>query len=348
MSDKQSVMLVGNFLSATGLYENVNAGLARRLTQDGWSVRTTSKQRVKPLRLIDMVNSIWRNRRNYTVAQVDVFSGQAFLWSEAACWALRRAMKPYVLCLRGGNLPRFAQKRSSRVRRMLGNAAAVTTPSRYLQEEMRPYRDDIQVVPNPLDTTCYPFQLREDPAPRLVWLRAFDDIYNPTLAVRVVERLASDYPETSLIMVGPDKGDGSFQRTQKLAAELGVSDRIELPGIVPKTEVPNWLNRGDIFLNTTDIDNTPVSVLEAMACGLCVVSTDVGGIPYLLKDRHDSLLVPPDDVDAMTSAVQQLVSEPKLGSRISAAGREKVEPFDWSVVLPQWEELLQTAAARAA
>jgi glycosyltransferase involved in cell wall biosynthesis len=109
---------------------------------------------------------------------------------------------------------------------------------------------------------------------------------------------------------------------------------------VPHDEVPTWLSKGDIFLNTTDFDNTPISVLEALACGLCVISTNVGGIPYLLDDEHDGLLVPPDDVQAMTDAVRRLLTESDLATRLSQNGRDKAESFDWSRVYPQWETLL--------
>jgi glycosyltransferase involved in cell wall biosynthesis len=100
------------------------------------------------------------------------------------------------------------------------------------------------------------------------------------------------------------------------------------------------MSQGDIFLNTTNVDNTPVSVLEALACGLCVVSTDVGGIPYLLEHEEDALLVPPDDAEAMAAAVRRVLTEPGLAERLSRNARKKAEGFDWSVVLPQWERLL--------
>jgi glycosyltransferase involved in cell wall biosynthesis len=142
-------------------------------------------------------------------------------------------------------------------------------------------------------------------------------------------------------MVGPDKGDGSLQRVRRTAEELGISERIETPGGVPKQDVPVWLNRGDVFLNTTNVDNTPVSVIEAQACGLCVVSTNVGGLPYLLDHEQDALLVPPNDAEAMAEAVRMVLREPELAGRLSRAGRAKVEEFDWSVVLPRWEALLE-------
>jgi glycosyltransferase involved in cell wall biosynthesis len=123
-----------------------------------------------------------------------------------------------------------------------------------------------------------------------------------------------------------------------------VSNLISFPGQVPKEEVPLWLHKGDIFLNTTNVDNTPVSVIEAMACGLCIISTDVGGIPYLLQQEQDALLVPPDDADAMARAVHRILTEPGLAEHLSRQGRQKAEDFDWSVIMPKWEELLTIVA----
>jgi glycosyltransferase involved in cell wall biosynthesis len=211
---------------------------------------------------------------------------------------------------------------------------------------MAHYCPPLRLLPNPLDISIYRFKLRKQLQPSLVWLRSFHSIYNPSLTPQVLARLAESFPDVSLTMIGPDRGDGSLQAMQKIATELGVAHRIGLPGKIPKTEVPDWMSRGDIFLNTTNIDNTPVSVLEAMACGLCVVSTNVGGIPYLLEHEHDVLLVPPNDPQAMAAAVHRLLSEPDLAERLSRNARQKAEQCDWSIVLPQWEALLTAVMTR--
>src|SRR5262249_28011321 len=143
-----------------------------------------------------------------------------------------------------------------------------------------------------------------------------------------------------LTMVGPDRHDGSKRRTDRLIEELGCTQRVTLPGRASKAMVPGWLAGNDIFLNTAEIDNTPVSVLEAMACGLCIVSTDVGGIPHLRQHERDALLVPRGDVGAMAQAVRRLMTDSALATQTSTAARRKAEQFDWSVVLPQWEHLL--------
>jgi glycosyltransferase involved in cell wall biosynthesis len=341
---RPSVMIVGKFPSTPSGKRGVCAELAARLTRRGWAVQTTSAREGRVSRLLDILCSVWWKQHDYEVAQVDVFSGLAFLWAEAACWTLRRARKPYVLTLHGGNLPAFARRWSGRVRRLLKSAVLVTTPSRYLSEQMRPYRDDLLVLPNALELGVYPFRVRAAPKPRLVWLRSFHGIYNPALAPRVLHRLLPDCPDAELVMVGPDHADGSLEATRRAARELGVSDRVRMPGGVPKATVGAWLNAGDIFLNTTNIDNTPVSVLEAMACGLCVVSTDVGGLPYLLDHGHDALLVPPDDPEAMAAAVRRALTEPGAGERLSRNARAKAEQADWAGVLPRWERLLALAA----
>jgi len=333
------VLLVGNFLSGSIGTRGVCEDLAVALASAGWSVITTSSRPSRFTRLQDFLLTVWWQRHRYDVAQVDVYSGLAFFWAELVCWALRMTKKPYVLTLHGGNLPMFAQGSGERVQRLLRSASVVTTPSAYLFEQMRPYRQDLVLLPNPLDLAKYPFKHREHPAPNLVWLRAFHDIYNPLLAVRVVALLATDFPTVRLVMIGPNKGDGSLESTKDLALKLGVQDRVICPGPVHKDEIAHWLHQGDIFLNTTRVDNTPISVLEAMACGLCVVSTGVGGIPYLIDNESTGFLVPSDDPRAMATTVARILREPGLSGRLSERGRHKVEEFDWSVILPRWESL---------
>lgn len=337
---KNSILLVGNFLSGHGYTRQFIEDLADHLRSAGWNVTSTSKILARPLRLIDMVFTILANRNKYAIGHVVVFSGPAFIWAETTCWIMKVLRKPYLLSLHGGNLPVFARRWPGRVRHLLNSAAIVITPSRYLLEQMLPYRSELRLLPNPLDLRAYDFRPRVSPHPALMWLRSFHKIYNPSMAPKVIARLAAEIPDVHLTMVGPDKGDGSLQLTQQVAKDLGVNEMLRFPGGVMRADVPYWLQKGDIFINTTNIDNTPISVLEAMACGLCIVSTNVGGIPYLLEHEHDALLVPPNDPEAMAVAVLRVLCEAGLAERLSQNARNKVEQFDWSVVLPQWEELL--------
>ncbi len=333
------ILLVGNFLSRHLATRTVGEELAERLATAGWRVAATSGVLPRLARLLDMQRTIW-SRGPFTAAQVDVYSGAAFLWAEAACWSLRWRGTPYVLTLHGGKLPEFAARWPRRVRRLLGGARVVTTPSPYLSESMAPYRQDLRLLPNPLDLSAYPFTPRRRLQPRLIWLRAFHRIYNPELAPRVLARLTEAYPQATLTMVGPDKQDGSLERTRRRAEALGVAGRVTYTGGVPKREVPGVLVDCDVFLNTSDADNAPVSVTEAMACGLCVVSTDAGGLRHLVTDGDDALLVGRGDAAAMAAAVDRLLGDPELAARLSVRARRRVEDRDWSKVLPQWQQIL--------
>ncbi len=344
----RSVLIVGNFLSSSLASRGVCEELSLRLSAAGWKVHQTSRIRGRLSRLRDMLWTAWNKRFEYRVAQVDVYSGPAFLWAEAVCWMLRQCGKPYVLTLHGGGLPEFLRRRKERGQRLLASADAVTAPSLYLLDQLREYRPDIRLLPNAVELGAYRFVERRSLRPKLVWLRAFHEIYNPTLAVRVLALLQKQHPEASLLMVGPDKEDGSLQAVRTLASELGVSDRLEIVEGVPKRDVPEWLQKGDILLNTTNVDNAPVGVIEGLACGLCVISTNVGGIPYLLKNGEDSLLVSVGDVSEMAEAAARLLAEPELAARLSRAARSKAESFDWALILPEWERLLRSVTAQQA
>jgi L-malate glycosyltransferase len=200
------------------------------------------------------------------------------------------------------------------------------------------------LIPNPIDVEAYRFRPRRSAQPRLVWLRAFHRIYQPELAVTALSQLVREFPAARLTMIGPDKGDGSLARTRRAAERCGLARRIDFAGAASKSSLPALLDRGDIFLNTSRIDNTPVSVLEAMAGGLCIVSTSAGGIPFLLRHECDALLTACGRPAEMAAAVRRLLCEPSLAEQLSQNARRHVEPYDWSAVLPEWERLFLNGA----
>lgn len=341
------ILMVGTHLPPSSGNRSVGEGLAKRLRELGFNVRLTSSRRSKALRVADMLSTVWSARNSCDVVQLDVYSGAAFSWAE---WVSRLVMmlgKPLVLTLHGGNLPEFARNHPRRVSRLFRRASAVTAPSQYLADALNDFHNDIQVIQNPLELDTYVYKKRDNPKANLIWLRAFHRIYDPVLAVRVLAQLAKTVPDARLTMIGPNK-DGSLEEVIAEAKKSGVLDRISFAGGVPKSEVPNYLTGGDILLNTTTIDNAPVSVIEAMAAGLPVVSTNVGGIPYLIDNEHDGILVPAGDVNSMANAVTRLLDEPGLAGRLSENARQKAETYSWDSILPQWGELLSNVVEKTA
>lgn len=334
------ILFIGNFLIGQMGAFSISEAIARRLSARGHHVVLTSRKVNRLLRLADMIFTIIKARKQYDIAHVDVFSGKAFFWAEIDCSILKWLKKPIVLTLHGGNLPDFARRSPSRVRRLFSKAASITVPSSYLFKQMQPYTSRMRALPNPIDCKEFQFRFRSSATPVLLWVRAFHRIYNPVMAINVLALLAEKYPAVHLNMIGRDKGDGSLLHVHEAAHRLGVAEKLSLPGGMDNHEISSWIDRADIFINTTNFDNTPVSVLEAMAGGMCIVSTNAGGIPFLLEHGQDALLVPAGDAVAMTHMISKILSEPALAARLSSNSRKKVERFDWSVILPQWEELL--------
>ena len=130
------------------------------------------------------------------------------------------------------------------------------------------------------------------------------------------------------------------QKAIELAEKHNLGDSIVFTGKLTQKEWHELSEDYDIFINTTNVDNTPVSVIEAMALGLPVVSTNVGGLPYLLDDGKDAILVNKGDVKGMINAVMLLLDDKKMEKKLSVNGRKKAESFDWHNVKKQWKQLL--------
>lgn len=333
------ILFIGNYLQTSSTNQNTWADLTRQLSNEGHTIFNTSSKTNKFIRLLDILTTIWSKRSFYEIAEVDVFSGQAFLFAFLGSILLRLINKPFVLTLHGGNLPVFAQRHTKLIKKLLNSATTVVVPSSYLWLAMQPYRTDLVIIPNAIFIERYEFKKRVDIQPNLIWLRAFHEIYNPELAIRVLTNVRIHYPESKLLMIGPDKGDNSYSRTKQLANELGLEKAVTFIEGVKKEEVPIWLNNGDVLINTTNYDNTPISVMEAMACGLCIVSTNIGGIPYLIDNEVNGILVPPNDSVSMASAVVRILTEPGLSAKLSMSARQKAEKLDWAEIFPKWEEL---------
>jgi glycosyltransferase involved in cell wall biosynthesis len=158
------------------------------------------------------------------------------------------------------------------------------------------------------------------------------------MAVSVLFQLQKTYSNATLTMVGPDK-DGSLITTKAFADQLGV--KVNFTGKLSKEDWCRLAIDNDIFINTTHFDNTPVSVMEAMALGLPVVSTNVGGIPYLITHEETAMLVNAADVDQMTCTILGLISNKEKTIKMVQNARILIEKMDWNIVKQDWNLLLK-------
>jgi glycosyltransferase involved in cell wall biosynthesis len=316
--------------------------LAGLLAHDGHPVLTASHRVNRWLRLADLATRPLRWRGRVDVLVVMVFSGDAFLLVDAASAAGARIGMPLVFWMHGGSLVEFTGRHPVWMDRVLGRGRAWVAPSGFLAGPFRDRGFDVRVIPNVVDLDEYPYRHRPAVAPRLLWMRTFHDLYRPDLALRTLALLRRTHPAATLTLAGQDKG--LLEETRRLATELGLDSAVRFAGFLDAAGKRREFAEHDVFLNTNRVDNAPVSVLEAAAFGLPVVSTDVGGIPHLLRHGEEALLVSEGDAEAMAMAVRRLLDEPGLADRLSAAGREVAERSSWPRVRPLWQALFQEVA----
>ena len=315
-----------------------NEVLAGLFERSGYEVRRASTVRRPIPRTLHHILSILSWRR-VDLMVIAVFSGRSFRMAEIATFLGRLTGKRMILFLHGGNLPVFGPAHRRRVERVFQRADAVLAPSSYLGDTFREWGYDVHVVPNVLAIERYRYRPRAAASPNLLWMRTFHEHYDPLMAVRVLAALRERHPEARMTMGGADQG--LLSATQAEANRLGVSDRITFAGYLTAEGKEAAFAEHDVFLNTNVVDNMPVSVLEASACGLVPVATAVGGVPAIITDRVNGRLVPSGDVGAMVDAVSELLEQPSTYARMSASAREFAEHAAWPAVRALWESELR-------
>lgn len=335
----KNLLYIGNKLAHKKANPSAINVLGPLLEKEGYRVFYASSQSNKLLRVLDMIWSCLKHYRQVDGVLIDTYSTQNFYYALVISQLCRLLQIPYIPILHGGNLE-VRLKQSPKYSHLIFNDSKVNVaPSPFIKSVFESYGyANIVYIPNALDINGYPFKEKHIETIKLLWVRSFSNIYNPSLAVRVLQALCDSGYDTELCMVGPDSGDGSFQDTEQLAKELGVS--VRFTGKLSKQEWIAIATDYNLFINTTTVDNMPVSVIEAMALGLPVVSTNVGGMPYLITHQKDGILVPPNQADAFASAIKQLVANPEKTEAMALNARKKVEQFDWNIVKYEWKKVL--------
>jgi len=343
----KKIVYIGNNLSHKTKYTPQLKTLSNFIRDEGFEVIVASGYMNKMRRLLDMVITVFKHRKSASFLLLDTFGASNFYFAVLISQVARLLSISYIPILRGGNLPDRFQNNPYWTKLLFKYSFKNITPSTYLKVALAKHGFTAQVIPNILNINDYKFMPRDRHAPKILYVRAFHQIYNPTMAVRVLHLVQQQYPKATLCMIGPVM-DASFEETKTLAKELNVDKSISYTGVLSKKEWHRVSENYDVFINTTTIDNTPVSVMEAMAMGLPVVTTNVGGIPYLLKDKVDAYLVNSNDVNAMATAIINIVKATTNTSIVVQNARKKVEQFDWYVVRKSWLALLNTIPVKKA
>ena len=335
-----SLLYIGNNLRDQGRNLTGMAELGPLLEQEDYNLIYASSKANKLLRLWDMLRTCWVNKKRTNYVLIDTYSTLNFWYAFFVSQLCRLLRLNYIPILHGGNLESRLKNNPFLSRLLFKHAYINVAPSGFIYDMFKRYGySNLKHIPNTVKIKDYPFKKRTLGAVNLLWVRSFSKIYNPELAVKVLKRLMNEGVKASLCMVGPDSGDGSLQATKQLAKDLQVS--VTFTGKLTKQEWTALSADYNVFINTSNFDNMPVSVVEAMALGLPVVSTNVGGMPYLIAHLKEGILVDPDNEEGFVAAIINLMSNPSIVSLMVQNAREKAESFDWSVIKSQWVSILK-------
>jgi glycosyltransferase involved in cell wall biosynthesis len=271
-----------------------------------------------------------------------VFSASYFSFVLAPTPALLAARlfgKRAILNYRSGEAEDHL-RRWPTARRTSRLADVIAVPSGYLVEVFARFGLRARVVANVVPLERFRFRERRPLRPVFLANRNFEPLYNVACVLRAFALVQRARPEARLVLAG----DGSQRAAlDALARELELKN-VEFVGRVAPERMHELYDAADIYLNGSDIDNMPGSVIEAYASGTPVVTTDAGGIPFIVEHERTGMLVARGDHEAMARGALRLLEDDALASRIARAAREECRRYNWEAVREAWLSLYRELA----
>ncbi len=332
------LLYIGNKLAEHGKTPTAIENLGPLLASEGFKVTYASSIINKPLRFLDMIAKTLLNARSSNYVLIDTYSTANFWYAIAVSQLCRLLSAKYIPILHGGNLPYrlFSSPKFSKM--IFANAHLLVAPSQYLANafENKGFAP-IEIIPNPIAIEKFPFKERLDFRPSILWLRSLSNIYNPELALEVLRLVTEKFPVADMIFIGPD--NENLRPGLKLQAEK-TNLSVAFTGMLSKEEWVALSRKFDIFLNTSNVDNMPASLVETAAVGLAIVSTNVGGVPYLFENGKNAVLADPNDAQALANAIIKCCKNPVETAERTKMGRLRAEDFRWKIVGQSWKRIL--------
>lgn len=284
-----------------------------------------------------------KNMNKLTIAILPLFGTRnSILWYRILASLFGLCNKKIVCVVRGGSIPQQLEKGETKFDEIFKKADAIVTPSRFIQQSLLKKNIEAVVIKNPIPISRYSFSKKEKARPHILWMRSFHETYNPLMAVRVASILAKKYDDFKMVMAGNDRG--MIADTKSLAKKLNLENKILFPGYIDLQQKETLADEYDIFISTNKIDNAPVSVIEFMALGLPVVAVNKGGIPFIVDDGQNGLLVNDDDDVQMADKISSLIENSSLYTAIRNYARQYAMQYDEDVIMKKWEELFDKLA----
>jgi glycosyltransferase involved in cell wall biosynthesis len=304
-------------------------------------------QRVRYLRtVVTSLRYVWTllsSLAGYDIVHVFSASYFSFLLAPTPAILVGKWLgKKVILNYRSGEAEDHLRRWARSAIPVMRLADLLVVPSGYLVDVFARVGLRGRVVANTVDLDQFPFRARRPLRPLFLANRNFEAHYNVACVLRAFGRILGTYPEARLIVAGDGPQRGALIR---LAEELHLRN-VEFVGRVRPDQMPTFYDAADVYLNAPDIDNMPTSILEAFASGLPVVTTDAGGIPYMVRHGETGLIVARGDHEGMAAAALRLLEDSVLAERlISTAHQECRHHYAPETVVAAWRRVYEDLVA---
>jgi glycosyltransferase involved in cell wall biosynthesis len=285
-----------------------------------------------------LIFKLLKESRQFDVLHIHGCSGLGFYPIVIGIIAGKFNRKRTILTYHGGGLETFISKYPRIVKLFLRNADLVTVPSKFIEQVFLKHGIQVLNLPNIIREENVSYMPRERIRPRLIVTRSLEGVYNIPLAIKSFALIQKKIPDAQLTIVG----DGSKANDLKQFIKENNIENIVFTGRVRNSDIGTTLNEADIFLNPSNEDNMPFSLFEAFACGLPVVSTNVGGIPDFIDHGINGLLVPKDDEIEMSNSIEFLLKNPLEAQKIAERGYLTFKDFTWENLCSSYIELYES------
>lgn len=274
---------------------------------------------------------------------VHVFSASYFSFILAPTPAILIAWlygKKVVLNYRSGEAEDHLERWPRTTRPVLRLVDAIAVPSGYLVEVFARFGFTARPIFNFVDTACFHFRERRPLRPVFLSNRNLEPLYNVGCVLRAFALVQRRWPDARLTVAG----DGSERfALEQLASQLDLQ-HVHFVGRVEHGRMPELYDAADVYLNAPNIDNMPGSIIESFAAGLPVVTTDAGGIPYIVTDGATGRILPRGDHAALAAAAIGLLEDEELVDRLTKAARAECHKYIWGAVRAEWVQLYREMA----